>query len=237
MVKSYLRYCLKAAHRKGFGIHSPFVFRLLNAVFFEKTPYYCYHSLEQLEDYLAHSKSILSHCLKKRVRRIKYYRLLFRLANYNASLSLLELGFDTCLSTLYLSKVNSKAKFISINSEKQITEALQKTVENQSVDIRYSEHLDAVLPSVTDEFESLDFVFFNDNVSAHVLLQRFALCLTKARPSSIFVFRDIHSSLEMEAAWDAIRQRPDVRLSIDIYCFGVIFFNTDLIKQDYIVAF
>ena len=51
------------------------------------------------------------------------------------------------------------------------------------------------------------------------------------------MFDDIHYSAEMENAWNEIKLRKEVCLSIDLYHFGLIFFNNDLPKQDYIVAF
>jgi hypothetical protein len=107
-IKSYLRYLAKAGHRKGFGIHSPFVFSLLNSVFYEKLQYYCYERIEDLRDQLTCEKAVvritdrgtggykertLGNIVKRSVKRTKYAQLLFRLANSNRSKIILDVGY------------------------------------------------------------------------------------------------------------------------------------------------
>ena len=57
-------------YRRGYGIHSPFAFRFLQDVVYEKSSYYAYC---QLDSHLAWSQ---------RLRQRRGLRLLFRLSNY-----------------------------------------------------------------------------------------------------------------------------------------------------------
>jgi hypothetical protein len=41
----------------------------------------------------------------------------------------------------------------------------------------------------------------------------------------------------MEAAWNTIRQHPKVKVSIDIYYMGIVFFKEELSKEDYTLRF
>ena len=56
---SAVKYCLTASHRKGFGVQSPFVFHLLNHVFFEKGKYYCYDKIEAIRTKFLSDKKVV----------------------------------------------------------------------------------------------------------------------------------------------------------------------------------
>jgi hypothetical protein len=44
---------------------------------------------------------------------------------------------------------------------------------------------------------------------------------------SIFIFDDIHWSLEMEQAWEQIKMNPEVRCTIDLFFIGIVFFRQE----------
>lgn len=76
-------------HRRGYGVHSPFAFRFLQDVVYEKSPYYAYC---ELDSHLARSQ---------RLRQRRGLRLLFRLSNY-AQPTRLFLPQGSALEGLYL---------------------------------------------------------------------------------------------------------------------------------------
>lgn len=57
-------------HRKGYGVHSPFAFRFITDVIYERLPFYAYRRLDQ--------NLPLSHCFRRR----RGLHLLLRLANH-----------------------------------------------------------------------------------------------------------------------------------------------------------
>jgi predicted O-methyltransferase YrrM len=253
-LKSYIRYRRKARHREGFGIHSPFVFRLLNAVFFETFPYYCYEPIEAIRAELLQSDDIielndlgsggygsrkLSEIVAHTTKKPRYARLLFRLANSNRSQNILELGSGPGLTTLYLAMADSRSHLISIEGDKNLAVLAERNLsrfclKNKEI---ICANIDDALPGVIDGFPCLDFVFFDANHTYDATVKYFRLCLPKTNKNTIFVFDDIHASEEMETAWNDIKGHPAIRLSIDIYEMGICFFNDNLIKQEYIVAF
>ncbi len=46
MILPQLRHVLLARHRKGHGIHSPYLYHLITQVLFNKNPYYCFDNIE-----------------------------------------------------------------------------------------------------------------------------------------------------------------------------------------------
>ena len=49
--------------------------------------------------------------------------------------------------------------------------------------------------------------------------------MAKIHEKSVLILADIHWSKAMENAWKKIIQHPKVSLSIDLYHFGVLFFE------------
>jgi predicted O-methyltransferase YrrM len=252
--KEYLHYRLKARHRQGFGVHSPFVFSLLNEVFYEKSCYYCYESLEKLRQRLLINKEqievedfgkghytqrSIASIAKKSVKSAKYSQLLFRLANMNSSRTILEVGTALGITTMYLASANTKAQVMTIEGDRNLCTYAQKNFEQQKL-TNISLHcgkIDDLLPDLLASTDQLDFVFFDANHTKEATLRYAEWCFSKAHSSTIFVIDDIHWSASMKEAWLYIKQDKRVRLSIDIFEMGILFFNTDLIKQEYIVAF
>lgn len=70
MLDNPLVWLRRIRHRCGYGVHSPFAFRFLTDVVYERTPYYAYSTLDEALP-LAHS-----------MRRRKGLHLIFRLANW-----------------------------------------------------------------------------------------------------------------------------------------------------------
>lgn len=253
-IKSFLRYKLKARHRKGFGVHSPFVFHLLNYVIFEKLPFYAYVQIEQVRNILLKDKTIVeltdfgtgkknessvADIARKSLETPKFGQLLFRLVNFFHPQNVLELGTSLGVSTMYLAKPSSTTKVVTMEGSKSLCDIAEKNFKNVGIDNVevVCGNINEKLNDVVAKFPKLDFVYFDANHTREATLRYFEICLQKTHKDTIFVFDDIHYSAEMECAWNEIKKRNDIRLSIDLYHFGLVFFNTDLPKQDYIVEF
>ena len=53
--------------------------------------------------------------------------------------------------------------------------------------------------------------------------------------NSILIFDDIHWSQGMCQAWKSIQQDPQVKLSIDLFFFGVLFFKNDFKEKQHFI--
>ncbi len=253
-IKAYLRYRLKARHREGFGIHSPFVYSLLNEVIYEKSHYYCYKPIEKLRQELLNNKEQISvedfgeghyklrsiaSIAKKSVKPAKYAQLLFRLVNMNSSRTILELGTALGITTAYLASAHTQAQVITIEGDSLLCNYAQthfKRLKKQNISLQCGK-LDDLLPDLLAPIDQLDFVFFDANHTKEATLRYAEWCFPKTHTGTIFVVDDIHWSASMEEAWHVIKQDKRVRLAIDIFEMGILFFNTELTKQEYTVAF
>ncbi|WP_081212355.1 O-methyltransferase [Salegentibacter sediminis] len=82
---------------------------------------------------------------------------------------------------------------------------------------------------------TFDLIYFDGHHTKEATLKYFELLLPTAHNDSVFIFDDIHWSAGMEEAWEIIKKHPEVRVSIDTFHLGLIFFRKEQAKQDFII--
>ena len=259
LAKKYFSYYFNASNGKGHGTHSPFVYDLIIHVLNDKKKYEPYQKIEllrkqlltnnatiEVEDFGAGSavipfknrkiKDIANSSLKKK----KYAQLLFRIAKYYQSKSIVELGTSFGISTCYLASANSNTKVITFEGSHNIAKiALNNFSKAGLKNVELIEgSFEKTLPSIIDITQNVDFLFIDGNHRKKATLEYFDIFLKKANTQSIFIFDDIHWSEEMEEAWKLIQQQPSVTLTIDLFFIGLVFFSKDFkAKQHFTIRF
>ncbi|MBZ9632066.1 class I SAM-dependent methyltransferase [Salegentibacter sp. LM13S] len=82
---------------------------------------------------------------------------------------------------------------------------------------------------------TFDLIYFDGHHTKEATLKYFHQLLPTAHNDSVFVFDDIHWSPGMEAAWEEIKAHPEVRVSIDTFFLGLIFFRKEQAKQHFTI--
>ena len=130
-----VKYIFQSKYRKGFGIHSPSVFRLVTLVIEEDLPYYKFSLVEKVRSLTKNKlRGILRDNEDESLRQLPqspiqkclytydYEQLLFRLVNYYKPDAILEIGLATGFSTMYLAAPNSKATVTTISDSALLEE-------------------------------------------------------------------------------------------------------------------
>ncbi|MGB8376397.1 MAG: class I SAM-dependent methyltransferase [Salegentibacter sp.] len=78
-----------------------------------------------------------------------------------------------------------------------------------------------------------DLVYFDGNHQKEATLSYFHQLLPAAHNDSVFIFDDIHWSPGMEEAWEVIKKHPSVKVSIDTFHLGLVFFRREQVKQHF----
>lgn len=97
-------------YSRGFGVHSPFAFELITQVINQRTPYYSYEQLKQVEKSLKQQKDKNWFYEPTRVKR-----LLFRLANEVKADTIFDVG-TLAASSLYLKAARVSADYTAATS-------------------------------------------------------------------------------------------------------------------------
>ena len=253
-IKVRLQYVLRAHYRKGHWVHSPFTFRTLNNVIFERTPYYSFLQIENLRQQLRQNNTPLTlqtlgtskaktttiaKELKNSTKAPRLAQLLQRLCASNQSHYIIELGTNLGLSTAYLASNNTKSQVYTLEGQPQLCQiARQNFNQLQLNNIQIIEgNINDTFPHLIQQIPQIDLLFIDANHQYQATLDYYHLAKTKTHKNTIIIFDDIHWSEGMQQAWNEIRQDPDIHLSIDIFHMGIVWFNTNIPKQHYIVAF
>ena len=253
-IKVRLQYALRAHYRKGHWVHSPFTYHTLNYVIFERTPYYSFESIENLRRELSldntpiHLQPLgtsnaktttIAKELKNSAKSPRQAQLLQRLCASNQSQYIIELGTNLGLSTAYLASNNSQSHVYTLEGQHELCNIAKNNFKKLNINnINIIEgNINDTLSTTIDQLPQIDLAFIDANHQYQATIDYYKLLKSKTHKNSIIVFDDIHWSPGMQQAWDEIHQDPDIRLAIDIFHFGIVWFNTDIPKQHYIVAF
>jgi predicted O-methyltransferase YrrM len=255
----WLQYFIRASHGRGHGIHSPFVYELVREVLNDQRLYYAYDKIEQVKRNLLREKRIIpvvdlgagskrigstekkiSSITASEVSNQKFGRLLFRLANYYRAKTIIEMGSSLGISTSYLASADSSARVITMEGSPAIA-GIAKEISQQlglkNIELVNGKFED-VLEKLIAENPPADLVFLDGNHRKKPVLDYFDQFLNKLSPNALIIIHDIHWSREMEEAWASIREHPKVKMSIDIFSAGLVFFRDEFqVKQNFQIRF
>jgi len=95
--------------------------------------------------------------------------------------------------------------------------------------------------NVLEEIENtntIGLLYIKQNKNAERLTNYFNAAIKKINTHSILIFEGIHSSKEMEASWEQIKMHKEVKLTIDVYKLGIVFFRQEqLEKENFTIRF
>jgi len=251
----YLRYILFSRHKYGHGIHSPFVYDYIRNVLVDKRKYEDYKLYKDVYNEIASSFDIvivdnneagavirspkrkLSKIIKNESTPAKYSFLIYRTAKYFGIGNILELGTSLGLNTLLLSKTCSNLYSFEISTElANYAKNLLSKNNIRNVDVRNAS-IDKELVNLLNEIEKIDLVYFDANHTEEATIRYFKICLEKAHADSVFIFDDINWSQGMKRAWKRIKKDERVKISIDLFRMGIVFFREGIVKQDFVIRF
>lgn len=260
LAQKFIRYYLSASNGKGHGVHSPFVYEFIVHVLNDTTQYDAYEKVEKLrkellaeravilvEDFGAGStvsgkarqRSIAS-IAKHAAKPEKWSQLLYRIVNYYQPETILELGTSLGISTAYMALANPHAYVVTAEGSNAIAaEAFRNFTDLHLTNIETVEgNFDDTLPTILEELPSLDMAFIDGNHRLKPTLQYFEQILARTHNFSVIVLDDIHWSNEMEQAWETIKKDPRVRMTIDLFFVGLVFFREEFkVKQHFTIRF
>ena len=255
-IKKYLKYYFLS--KSKYAIHSPFVFSLLTEVIQNRKKYSEYKIIENIRKKLFHNNNFINvtdlgagsnskakdkrkikDIAKKYSQPIRYGRLLFRLAKHFQPEIILELGTSLGISAMYQSLAVPQSKIITIEGCPKTAEIAQENfnqLNQQNIEL-ISGNFNDVLPDVLKNINKLDFAFFDGNHTKEATIEYFNQCLKKSHSKTLFIFDDIHWSEGMEDAWNFIKNHEKVIITIDLFFMGLVFFNENISKQDFVIRF
>jgi hypothetical protein len=139
------------------------------------------------------------------------------------ALHVVELGTCMGLSTRYLAK-KTKGVIYTFEGSAEILKIAN--LESVPANIEFClGPIEDRLPIIVDSIPSVDFALIDATHTYEGTLNYYNTLKQKVHPGSIVVIGDIHWSEEMEKAWKEIKQFPEVKLTMDFFECGILFFQ------------
>jgi predicted O-methyltransferase YrrM len=251
----YFKYFFKA--RSKFGIHAPFAYEFYTKVIRSKQRFpESLHEVEDIRNTLLRSNETIQvkdfgtgAIKEKTVRKVSHITrsyandkkdayLIYRIIQFLGPAAILELGTSLGFTTMYIAKASGDAKIYTIEGCPETARLAKKNFASTGLNINLLVgNIDQVLPELLNKNFKPEFVFFDGNHTKEATLQYFELCLPYANDKTVFVFDDIYWSSGMKEAWLTIISHPEIRLSIDIFRLGIVFFKKNSAKQHYVLKY
>ena len=252
--KDYLSHRFHAKSRHG--THSPFVYRLVDTIIYNKSPDKVYTEVENIrKELLADDSTITildlgagSHVNNNRQKKIsdiaahalkppKLAQLLYRLVADLKPKNIMELGTCLGVTSIYLQKAAPQAKVYTLEGSPETAAVAQATFNKAGltdIDLVIG-NFDDTLPGIINSLDKLDFLFVDGNHQKDATLKYFNWALPKVHEDTMLIFDDIYWSEGMKEAWAEIKAHPQVAITVDLFWIGLVYFRKGKVKEDFLI--
>ena len=90
----------------------------------------------------------------------------------------------------------------------------------------------AKFAAVLQDLDTLDFLVIHPEYSQEKIREVLSICLPRMQSTGILALGGIHQSEEMNACWQEIQKEDRVKLTLDFFDYGVLFFDYSGPKTD-----
>ncbi len=245
---SYIKFLFSS--RNQHGVHSPFVYKLVTQCFYDKENKKAYQKIADYRKELFRNKNTIqvkdfgngSRVFKSNERKIaaiaknagiswKRSKLLYRITAYLNIENSIELGTSVGLATASLASY-PKNKILTIEACPNTATVAKNYLQDHGFkNVKIEVHkFEEIIPQLQQKY---DLAYIDGNHSYEATLKNFELLLPRKHNNSVFIFDDIYWSPEMQKAWKEIQQHPDVRVTIDTFHWGLVFFRKEQTKEHF----
>lgn len=255
---SALKYLLLSRHKRGYGIHSPFVYDIINTAFRKEIPQYilekvnsarkemqnnnesiCVNDLGTGSSYTSSGLRSISSVAHRSSVSNRYGRILYNLALMNNGNEMLELGTSLGISTMFIGSGAPNSDIVTIEGCSSLSGLARTNFAScniGNITVMEGDFEDHLLRLKDGRFRP-SLVFVDGNHSKKPVLRYFFMLKNMVKSDSVIIFDDINYSSEMSEAWNEIKTDPQVSVSIDIFRMGFVFFREGMVKQDFIIRY
>jgi predicted O-methyltransferase YrrM len=231
----FIEHLFYLRHRKGHGIHSPYLFGFVNGILFNgagmevPSAIRLEHQKQRAADPFVRSSSISP----------KYGFLLYRITRWFHPEMILELGTGVGISTLYLSggSPGTPLHTIERNGERAAqAEERTRRFSGGAVMIHpggMEEKLDEIMPLLPPRFVA----FIDGNHHYEPTVAYVERLLERAGDEAVIVMDDIYWSRGMNRAWKELVTRSEVNVSLDLFHMGILLIKKGVQKKNYKIKF
>lgn len=237
-----------------YNVHSAFVASFARYVLEDRRVFYAFDKAQEIRGHLLNDARQLELNLhgagsqvtssnKRSVKEIARHsavpawvgRWLFRATLFCKPQTILELGTSLGISMMYLGAAAKNAKKVTIegcSSTAEVAAGVFSAIKLSQVQSLVGT-FDQRLPEALLSLGKVDLVFIDGDHSEGSTLRYFEKIKPHLHSNSLVIIADIHWSQEMEKAWKILTGREDIRLSIDCFSVGFLFFRHEHLQKEH----
>ena len=227
-------------------LHSPYLYTLLGHVFDMDKAYYAFAAIENLREHYklideelagtdlgagsaaGGSNRTIGMFASAALSSPRQCETLFRLTQGLNPRLTIELGSAMGISTAYIAAGNPAGDVISIEGNPQLhhyaTESMM-SLDHENVRIVLGD-FDDVLPDTLVALDRpVDLAFIDGNHRKEATVRYYHLIADHLSADGVIVLDDIRWSREMYTAWCEVSSDPRVRVAVDAFSMGILFFS------------
>ena len=248
----YLKFLYRSTNQHG--VHSPFVFNVITKCFYDKTKYEDYKSIANYrKELLSNKKKIKVNDLgigsqkitsnERSIAEMAKYagtpfsraKFLYRITNYFKPKHILELGTSLGTASYAMHKGFPECKITTVEGCENIYAFTKHNFLKNNINgiELINNSFESVIKDVNTK--SFDLIFFDGNHQKEATLTYFEALLSTIHNDSVFIFDDIYLTKNMTEAWEEIKSHPKVKVTIDTYYWGFVFFRSEQKKEHFTI--
>lgn len=238
-----------------YGVHSPFLFKLLTESVYSQHDKYGLPAIERLRkkclandteidvldlgagsrlDGKNNKRSVRFIC-KSFAKNIRLCKLLHNTVKHLQPEITIELGTSLGFSTMYLASGHKSGKVYTVEGCPNTRSIALKNFDEAELDNIESMtgNFDEVLPDLLEQLGRFDCAYIDGNHTYEATIRYFESLQPYAQNGSLIIFDDIHWSGGMTKAWEQIISSQKVTMSVDFFHLGMVFFNPGFSKEHF----
>ncbi|AYL98751.1 hypothetical protein [Mucilaginibacter celer] len=192
---NYLRHRFVANNRHG--IHSPFVYKLIDTVIYDYRPQKVYREIQRILNAQHPDRCVINNL------PLKVYELIYRLAVYFKPRTVALTDDESGILSLPIKTAIADAVFLD----------LLKLADNATADMII---IDAAAHDITQ---------YREKSMPHI------------HDDTTLMFTNIHRTKKAKQSWTVLKADERVRVTIDLYYLGLVFFKPGMSKEDFRVRY
>jgi predicted O-methyltransferase YrrM len=226
----------KIRYRKGYGVHSPFVYDLITKVIEEKSSFYAYNEIENFRKQLLARNDELSLITAKETQHPNYGALLFRIVNFFKCRNVIQIGCSTGVLSLYLALASrTQGECYLLEKRCGLLQSLKDyALAHNLQKLHYIEgDYTSNVQKLQTTFSAADLIFINLHSGLVELEKTLGLCNLFIKKNTILILNDIAKNKEMKNLWKKMTENAHTRVCVNLYALGIVFFDDKLPKRHY----
>ncbi len=242
----YIHYRLTAKHRRGYGLHSPFLYGWVRTISDKKYTYYALEQIPELKKEYWQTERKGTSGKKKflfkphrynNFGREKYGEIVFKtiLQLQPAALCLYSDSFNPDI--LYPAMANRKIPvYLLLSGNISLTDRESDFIRKRVGNIRtLSQTLENTNEMYRKASKIPQMIGMNLRNNPEKKLKLFEQYMENSHDETVFYLEEIRHTDQAYTVWKTMQKHPRVRLTADFFGLAFLFLNPSLSKQDFII--